>query len=386
MSAVVLSLLFLWGCEKAEQTSAQNMGSILGSHYDKKQNNKEQHEKKQNDKEQHEKKQNEQFTPVTKGVEITFPADHQAHSNFRHEWWYLTANLMDENDNALGVQWTQFRFATAPQETTKQPKQTTWQSQQIYMAHSAITTKDKHYADEKWSRDQAELAGISASPFRVYLDDWQWTSSTDDLFPATLNANSDQFGYSLTLTSDAPYQKQGEQGYSTKSSDGKVASYYYSQPFIDVSGKVTIDSVTHQVSGKGWIDREWSSQFLLDSQQGWDWFAFRLNDETSLVVFQLRNATTGKTNYSHARLMQQDGSGIAISQQDISLTAVKQTEIDGRDYPTAWQVSIPTQQIEVTVSALNPKAKMPLSIPYWEGPIIIEGTHSGTGYMELTGY
>ena len=374
ISAVLFSLILLWGCEKTEQKSVQNMGSILGPNYDKKQNDKE---------------QNEQFTPVTKGVEITFPADHQAHSSFRHEWWYLTANLMDENGNALGVQWTQFRFAAAPQKTdkqAKQPKQTAWQSQQIYMAHSAITTKDKHYADEKWSRDQAELAGISASPFRVYLDDWQWTSSTDDLFPATLNANSDQFGYSLTLTSDAPYQKQGEQGYSTKSSDGKVASYYYSQPFIDVSGKVTIDGVTHQVSGKGWIDREWSSQFLLDSQQGWDWFALRLDDETSLVVFQLRNATTGKASYSHAKLMQQDGSGIAISQQDISLTAVKQTEIDGRDYPTAWQISIPTQQIEVTVSALNPKAKMPLSVPYWEGPILIEGTHSGTGYMELTGY
>ena len=70
---------------------------------------------------------------------------------------------------------------------SQQPKQTAWQSQQIYMAHSAVTTKDKHYADEKWSRDQAELAGVSTSPFRVYLDDWQWTSATDDLFPATLN-------------------------------------------------------------------------------------------------------------------------------------------------------------------------------------------------------
>lgn len=369
LSVLSLGLLFLWGCDKADPNSAQNMGSILGS--------------------SNEQKQNDQFTPVVKGVDINFPADHQAHPNFRHEWWYLTANLIDENGNELGVQWTQFRFAAAPEnssEQTKQPKQTVWQSQQIFMAHSAVTTKDKHYADEKWSRDQAELAGVSASPFRVYLDDWQWSSSTSDLFPATLNANSEQFGYSLTLTSDAPYQKQGEQGYSTKSSDGKVASYYYSQPFIDVSGNVTIDGVTHQVSGKGWIDREWSSQFLLDSQQGWDWFALRLNDGTSLVVFQLRNSATGEASYAHARLMQQDGSGIAISQQDITLTAVKQTVIDGRDYPTEWQVSIPSQQIELTVSALNPKAKMPLSVPYWEGPIVIEGTHSGTGYMELTGY
>ena len=366
LSVISLGLISLWGCEKTDPNSAQNMGSILAA----------------NSKQQ----QSDQFTPVVKGVELTFPADHQAHPSFRHEWWYLTANLIDEDGNALGVQWTQFRFAAAPENSAEQTKQTVWQSQQIYMAHSAITTRDKHYADEKWSRDQADLAGVSDSPFRVYLDDWQWTSTTDDLFPATLNANSDQFGYSLKLTNNAPYQKQGEQGYSTKSSDGKVASYYYSQPFINVSGEVIIDRVTHQVSGKGWIDREWSSQFLLDSQQGWDWFALRLGDETSLVVFQLRNSTTGEASYAHARLMQQDGSGIAISQQDITLIATKQTEIDGRDYPTEWQISIPTQQIELTVSALNPKAKMPLSVPYWEGPISIEGTHSGSGYMELTGY
>ncbi|PHX07287.1 lipocalin-like domain-containing protein [Vibrio splendidus] len=368
---LTLGILLLLGCEESTQPSAQNMGSILGTGT-------------QADNET--QKETEQFTPVVKGVDITFPADHQAHPSFRHEWWYLTANLIDEDSNALGVQWTQFRFAAAPQESGNSTKKTTWQSQQIYMAHSAVTTKDKHYADEKWSRDQAELAGVDSSPFSVYLDDWQWNSSSDDLFPATLNANSDQFGYSLKLTNNAPYQKQGEQGYSTKSVDGKVASYYYSQPFIDVSGEVTIDGITHQVSGKGWIDREWSSQFLLDSQQGWDWFALRLSDETSLVVFQLRNSTSGEASYANARLMQQDGSGIAISQQEITLTAVKQTEIDGRDYPTEWQISIPTQQIELTVSALNPNAKMPLSVPYWEGPIMIKGSHSGSGYMELTGY
>ncbi|WP_407833632.1 lipocalin-like domain-containing protein [Vibrio rotiferianus] len=363
-----ISSLFLFGCEDPQQTNmgTQNMGTLLGSGDTQTESN--------------------PFTPVLKGVELTFPTDHQAHPNFRHEWWYLTANLIDEEGNPLGIQWTQFRFAAAPPTGENEVKKTEWQTQQIYMAHSAVTTQDKHYADEKWSRDQAALAGVDASPFRVYLDDWQWTSSTDDLFPATLNANSEQFGYSLKLTSSAPYQKQGEQGYSTKSADGQVASYYYSQPFIDVSGQVIIDGKTHQVSGKGWIDREWSSQFLLDSQQGWDWFALRLSEETSLVVFQLRDTKTGKASFSSAKLMQQDGSGIAIPQKDIQLEATKQTEIQGHNYPTQWQVSMPNQQIELTVSALNPNAKMPLSVPYWEGPVRIGGSHSGTGYMELTGY
>ncbi|WP_051118297.1 lipocalin-like domain-containing protein [Vibrio campbellii] len=370
---LLISSLFLFGCEDTQpkNTGTQNMGTLLGSGDTQSESN--------------------LFTPVEKGVELTFPTDHQAHPNFRHEWWYLTANLIDEDGNPLGVQWTQFRFAAAPPSPPPprgedDVKKTEWQTKQIYMAHSAVTTTDKHYADEKWSREQVSLAGVDTSPFRVYLDDWQWTSSTTDLFPATLKANSEQFGYSLTLTSSAPYQKQGEQGYSTKSADGQVASYYYSQPFIDVSGEVTIDGKTHQVSGKGWIDREWSSQFLLDSQQGWDWFALRLSDETSLVVFQLRDSKTGAASYASAKRMQQDGSGIAISQKDIRLKATKQTEIQGRKYPTQWQVSIPNQQIELTVSALNPNAKMPLSVPYWEGPVRIEGSHSGAGYMELTGY
>lgn len=363
-AAFLLGSLSLIGCE---ESAPQNMGALMNK--------------------SDARTEDGQFTPVVKGTQLTFPNDHQAHRDFRHEWWYLTANLNDEHGHSLGVQWTQFRFATSPQaESSNTDNASAWQSQQIYMAHSAVTTKDKHYADEKWSRGHKQLAGIEREPFRAFLDNWQWRSQTDDLFPANLEVDSSLFSYSLNLTSSAPYQKQGVQGYSTKSADGQVASYYYSQPFIDVSGEVTIDGKTHQVSGKGWIDREWSSQFLLDSQQGWDWFALRLSDKTSLVTFQLRDSTTGEASYSNAKLMQKDGSGIAIKQKDIRLKATKQTEIQGRRYPTEWQISIPTQQIEVTVSALNPNAKMPLSVPYWEGPVRIEGTHFGTGYMELTGY
>ncbi len=78
-------------------------------------------------------------------------------------------------------------------------------------------------------------------------------------------------------------------------------------------------------------------------------------------------------------------SSIAIKQQDVLNRTIKQTEID-EQLPNRVASLIPAQQIELTVSALKSNAKMPLSVPYWEGPIVVEGTHSGTGYMELTGY
>ncbi|WP_252026885.1 lipocalin-like domain-containing protein [Vibrio sp. SCSIO 43136] len=322
------------------------------------------------------------FTPVTADRGLIFPQDHQAHQDFRHEWWYLTANLIDQDGMPLGIQWTQFRVAIAKPTSAK----TEWAGQQIYMAHSAITTVDKHYADEKWSRQHPELAGVSSSPFKVFLDDWQWQSQSEEMFPATLKVQSDSFGYSLSLTTQSPYQKQGEQGFSSKSANGEVASYYYSQPFIHVEGEVTIDGLIKQVTGVGWIDREWSSQFLLDSQQGWDWFALKLNEETRLVVFQLRDMTNSAPNYYYANLMFADGSARRMSSHQIELTPIAFTEIDGRDHPTHWTLNIPSEDIALTIDALNPMAKMPLTVPYWEGPVKIEGSHQGVGYMELTGY
>ncbi|MGR5219357.1 lipocalin-like domain-containing protein [Vibrio parahaemolyticus] len=325
----------------------------------------------------------QQYQVVSKGHPITFPADHMAHDRFRHEWWYLTANLFDEQGTEMGIQWTQFRVAIDAQQSGDN---TPWSGQQIYMAHSAVTSALNHVADEKWSRVHPQLAGVEASPFRVFLDDWQWVSQSEDLFPATLTVASEKFGYTLELESNAPYQLQGQNGYSQKSANGEVASYYYSQPFITVRGTVTLNGKLHKVKGRGWIDREWSSQFLLDSQQGWDWFALRLDEQTSLVLFQLRDAQSGEASYAQGRIMGLDGTGTTIDQEEITLSEIRRDTVDGRQYPTQWRVEIPAHGIALTVSALNPEAKMPLTVPYWEGPVRIDGSHTGTGYMELTGY
>jgi predicted secreted hydrolase len=54
--------------------------------------------------------------------------------------------------------------------------------------------------------------------------------------------------------------------------------------------------------------------------------------------------------------------------------------------PVDWQVRLPDRGVDVTVRALNPDAWMTTSIPYWEGPVTITGSHGGVGYLEMTGY
>ena len=53
----------------------------------------------------------------------------------------------------------------------------------------------------------------------------------------------------------------------------------------------------------------WGTRALAAANSGADRSLLRLSDETSLVVFQLRDSKTGQASYSSARLMQQDGSG-----------------------------------------------------------------------------
>ncbi|WP_153912743.1 lipocalin-like domain-containing protein [Shewanella sp. TC10] len=366
---VLLALIAVGACQQPESTSPLSMGGLLGEP----------------------SSQLDDYDSVTSGYQFSFPDDHLSHDNFRQEWWYLTANMQTQSGEKLGIQWTQFRIALAANNSQQNTEHNSdWATSQMYMSHAAITSKSHHLAAEKWSRGHPNLADVSADPFTVKLDNWQWVSETTGLFPATLSVATDEFSYQLSLTSDAPMQLQGDKGFSIKSADAAVASYYYSQPFIELSGTITRNGKQELVTGKAWLDREWSSQFLTKAQQGWDWFSIRLDDGSALMVFQLRGADENTPAFYSARRMFADGSGRNISSaqslDDISMTPLSWQQTDSGKYPTSWQLAITSEQIDVTINALNPDSNMPLSIPYWEGPISVIGSHSGDGYMELTGY
>uniref|UniRef100_UPI004047C522 lipocalin-like domain-containing protein n=1 Tax=Shewanella baltica TaxID=62322 RepID=UPI004047C522 len=380
----VVGLMLIGGCDKtpqAQSTQSKSMANVVGTT-----------SANQDDL---------AFTPVVPGYRFEFPRDHLAHNNFRQEWWYLTANLTTETGEQLGAQWTQFRVALKPtdlQATDVVPKsESTWATQQLYLAHSALTSSNAHLAHEKWSRRHSEFAEVKLDPYQIRLDNWHWQSQTNALFPATLTVENPDFSYRLQLNSQAPLQYQGANGYSLKSRDGQVASYYYSQPFIEISGEINRNGEVERVTGQGWLDREWSSQFLTKTQQGWDWFALRLNDGSTLMLFQLRDQSPAENTkntplsaFYSARRMFADGTGRNINStdnsNDIKMTPLKWQHTVNGDYPVSWQVKIPSENIDITITPLNPNSAMPLSTPYWEGPVQLSGSHTGTGYMELTGY
>lgn len=323
----------------------------------------------------------QQVSPQTK---LSFPADHQAHDGYRIEWWYVTANLTGPDGMSMGLQWTLFRNALAPNSQDTDDNNS-WTDQTIWMAHAAVTTPQTHRSAERFARGAIGQAGVKAENFSAWIDHWELTNpSGSSLQTLNAKAQGDDFAYDVTLTADRQPVLQGVDGYSVKSENGQ-ASHYYSQPFYEVTGTITLDGDDIDVTGKAWLDREWSSQFLSGQQTGWDWFSLHLGDGDKIMLFRLRGDEAGTPFYS-GNYIKADGTTRQLARGGITITPRQQTRIDGRRVPTNWRVEIPELDLDINTRAVNRNAMMKTLFSYWEGPISFSGSHEGVGYLEMTGY
>ena len=327
-------------------------------------------------------KETEGFAPVIPGKTFAFPADHGPHPDYRIEWWYVTANLVDPTGVAYGAQWTLFRQAMKPG-----AQQEGWANQQIWMGHAAVTRADTHRYSEAFARGGVGQAGVEAKPLLAWIDSWQMRGSEQmrdaTIAPLELTASGADFSYALRLDADRALVLQGDAGYSRKSERGQ-ASYYFSQPYFKATGSITIDDKPVGVTGLAWMDREWSSQPLASDQTGWDWFSLHLNSGEKLMLFRLRQSDGN--NYCSGNWISSDGKTEQIASADIGMTPTTAIELEGRKIPTAWSIAIPRLALTIECVALNAKSWMGTSFPYWEGPISFGGSHAGVGYLEMTGY
>ncbi|TGD66251.1 iron ABC transporter permease [Tabrizicola sp. WMC-M-20] len=304
---------------------------------------------------------------------LTFPADHGAHPEFRIEWWYLTANMTGPDGTPYGLQWTLFRSALEPRDDIG------WDAPQLWMGHAAVTTPTAHHVTERLARGGIGQAGVIPAPFAAWIDDWAMTGPDFDTM--RLTASGPDFAYDVSLRATGPLVLHGQDGYSVKSGAGQ-ASHYYSQPAFDLSGTLTLPDGPVAVTGSAWLDREWSSQPLAQDQTGWDWFSLSFDSGDKLMGFILR----GEADYTSATWMDADGTVTAFADGAFQATPLDWHDVAGRSVPVDWQVRLPDLGVDVTVRALNRDAWMATSVPYWEGPVTVEGSHAGVGYLEMTGY
>ena len=99
--------------------------------------------------------------------------------------------------------------------------------------------------------------------------------------------------------------------------------------------------------------------------------------------FRLRDAGEGFTS---AIWIAADGTPEPQPPGALRVTPLAWKDVKGHRVPVQWKVALPGKGLEVTTSPVNPDAWMDTQVSYWEGPVRLEGTHPGQGYVEMTGY
>jgi predicted secreted hydrolase len=320
---------------------------------------------------------------------FTFPADHGAHPEFATEWWYFTGNLHTDDDVRFGYQLPLFRVGLKPGPAATDSD---WRSRQLFMGHLAVSELDRqrHHRSERFSRAAAGLAGATASPLRVWLGPWQVSGSAapGETFPLQLSASDNGFGIALELSrGDRPIVLQGDRGLSQKGAAAGNASYYYSMTRLPTSGRLLIGDEVFRVSGNSWFDREWSSSALAPDQAGWDWFALQLDDGRDLMFYRMRGVDGHAQRFSKGVIVGADGDVTPLTHDQVELSVQRQWKTaDGVRYPLSWRLRVPEHGLDLAVDAAFDDQLMDLTVHYWEGAVVVGGSHSGVGYLELSGY
>lgn len=351
---------------------------------------------------------------------FTFPRDHGSHPDYKIEWWYLTGHLFTAETPArrFGFQATFFRSA-APRDVAALPAPAAFGHDQIYLAHMALidvaTGRFLH-------QERLHRAGWAASASTETLDvrNGDWSLS---LLPPSAPARSISKSmidkriapaagpevlrlvggiradarFALELTAAKPLVRFGEDGYSRKGAAPTAASYYLTFSRLSVAGSLSLDGgAPVPVAGQAWMDHEYSSSQLDDSQVGWDWLSAQLHDGRELMFYALRRRDGSLDPASTLTWIDREGRTSKAPYRWEPLTTWKSPHT-GATYPQRIRLTTTDpatgREAVFLVAPFHPDQELGGSlggVTYWEGACRIlaadEATELGSAYMELTGY
>jgi predicted secreted hydrolase len=334
------------------------------------------------------------FGPALPGYEFHFPRDHGDHDTYRTEWWYTTGNVRAASGRRYGFELTFFRVGIDP---SQGPERSRWELRHLAIAHFAVTDVEgkafRYY--EKLNRLSPFTARAAVGYLDVANEGWSATTMQDGSWHLVAFGGSDAID--LTLRARKPPAIHGTDGVSVKAEGVGYASHYYSMTRIEASGSLVSGGKRERVSGEVWMDHEFGSSALREHQVGWDWFAVQLDNDTELMLYQIRRRDGTPDVTSSGSLITSDGSVIHIRREQMRVrpTGTWRSPHSGATYPMGWRIDIASLGVAVVVTPLLRDQELATTastrVTYWEGAVGVSGSFGGTpvqgqGYVEMTGY
>jgi predicted secreted hydrolase len=326
------------------------------------------------------------YAIVTPGNPMAFPRDYGSHPNFRTEWWYVTGWLSTQSGESLGFQITFFR--TRPDIAADNPS--AFAPHQLLIAHCAISDpkRGRLWQDQRIRRAGFGLAEAVPGDTEVWIDDWSLKHRAG-AYEAKIAA--EDFAIEVELADSQPPLINGDAGVSRKGPEPASASYYYSLPHMTVRGNITRGGEPTRVTGEAWFDHEWSSEYLDDDAQGWDWIGINLDHGAALMAFRIRGVD-GSVHWAGGTYRDGGGKVDILQAAAVRFDAVRTwtSPRTGGQYPVEWRVDAGSHRfvLRPLMDDQENDTRLSTGAIYWEGAVRAYESERpvGRGYLELTGY
>lgn len=308
-----------------------------------------------------------QYRVALPGYRYSFPRDHFSHPDFQTEWWYYTGNVKSSNGHRFGFELTFFR------QGLDLDAKGAWDIHDLYVAHLALSDLNggKFLHAERTNRAGPGIAGASEQEGRIWNGNWKVTWRDDELL---LQAIDERFSIRFTLRSAKPPVIHGQNGISQKADGPGRASHYISLTRLNTQGKIELDGQTFQVTGAAWMDHEFFTHQLETDQVGWDWLSIQLNDNSELMLFNIRRRNGSIDPYSAGTFVDARGNTTHLAKSDFTMEPAETTWMSSDThavYPVRWKISAAKLNIALECSTSLPSQELAYSAgftpAYWEG-------------------
>lgn len=367
---------------------------------------------------------NADFRQAHEGYRFAFPRDLRPRHGYRTSWWYYTGHLIGSESSAsaaadsekranlfsrllnpqsqrYGYQFTIFKI-----ENEANPDGDYRPGHVFYMAHLALsdTAGRKYYFTERLQRHFPGIAGYDEATQTVYVENN--TLQIDESGRLhRIRMRAQDFQLDLDLRSELGPRVHGENSISRKGFDPDSATHYIS--IVDLSGSANLKigaQPAQKLAAKSWMDIEFGSNVLGQTQTGWDWLHVTLENNERYMVFRVRDSK-GQDFYS-ASYIDPRGRIQPLPRDAIRMLPGRswKSPRTNATYPVEWQIELTNAARQTTLrltpwlddQEAHPEAVDGSRVSYWEGAVDVEATvHRtdgtsktlrGLGYVEMTGY
>src|SRR5690606_33606807 len=114
------------------------------------------------------------------------------------------------------------------------------------------------------------------------------------------------------------------------------------------------------------------------------------DDGRELILLRTHRTRAGVegTASTTGLLVDSNGSAVPLAGDDVRLEPIDHwtSSRTGTRYPIRWRLQVPDRDVDVTLRSPLTDQEGEAWLPFWAGPIEVDGSAAGTGFVQLHGY